>query len=1392
MTRLQTGRTLWLLRGLICFFVLSLAWLQVGPAYAGAASALRHKRELRQWQLAHPIKPFLPDGLTDTPGPELLPTIRANEDKERKARKAKEDGGYSAALPAAALRGGRVTRLASAAPVRAADVSADMRRLTPAEMRAALGRGQFRNPYFSGTLPWQRSFRDVNLCNGNLFKSFTDVQVAAARGAGLVLQRTYNANDARVGPFGVGWTHAYDIRNQEAGDVHDQSNNASVDDNADDVPRTDFFGAKHTYHRDADGLYSPPGYMFDEMGSDYDSALVNGPTKVMADTEKGEDGTVKHYINILTLNAGTPSATEGNERACDYIEDRHGNRTTLTYGLTVSLPSDPSGSTRKLLTQVTDPSGRSLTFTWTNLSTGSQPVWRITQVQGPLSSGSSVPGVTYRVVYGYYTDPNDPNAANELYNLQSVTLDPDGVNRTTTYAYTGATGTYTDANNQTQTATENGLLASVTDPLGHTVSYGYSAPSSSFASFTGTVWVTGITEPSGVTSGGAQRTLTWSILLGQGHGSSDYSGENLVASVSVSTTDPDVGSGAGSYFQMDVDNLLRAVLFYGNVGGSGGHMFLIYDGANNVTNVQQVYMHGRAQVSTYGAHGNVLTTTTAQTPSGQTGSTRFPYADSTTSYYDADRYFAKKTVADGNGHATFMDYYTSTDASIGNRGEVKLVQDAGYGDPSSPSYQKQFTYTYNQYGQKASETNLNGVVTTYSYGDQWGNLTQVVQDPGGAGHLNRTTTMVYDAAGRVLQSTDPAGQTSTFTYNALGQPLTVATPAKGSAPAETITYNYGDVSGQPGGNGRTVSVTDGRGTTTMAYEAGCDRVHSVTDPVTGTTSYTYRAGGERASVSLPGGGTWTYEYYLHYLLPAPDPAKMTLPLTAIVDDQGRRVTVAMSENGLAYVQTNQVYDQSGNRVSWLETDYTYDMLTESVTHDWVTRQKTTWTGPMGPVNPYLGHPSTYTRVVNENDYTYDQAGNRLVNAVSTQAMNADGTPQFDSNYNPILNTRTEKYEKADGSSGYDAVNRLTNVDYGDGQTQSYTFDAMGNRLSRQDSASGTTNSAYNAANMLLSTTGAGASAYSNDLDGNTLTGGGRTNTWDSQNRLVSCITSGNSSTFKYGADGLRRQKTTNGTTMDYAYDGTMMVREGHAAGGSLSQVTATYLIGARGPEYRRDDTQTQTDGQGHTFGKTGWYVYDGLGSVVGEVDPLGNLTSSPKYDVYGAVRGNGGTASTKQGFVGGLGHLSEPETGLIYMRARYYDPSMGRFVGQDPGLHGSNWFVYASGNSTNRVDPSGKIDEDPEEGLAESGLAEIKQGVRLLAVAGRDFGAFLTANYKALAVSAENELLAEEYKANGASAGLMGVRELAQGIAMITDGTLKLFMAQADNDWPSDLGGGQV
>ena len=58
--------------------------------------------------------------------------------------------------------------------------------------------------------------------------------------------------------------------------------------------------------------------------------------------------------------------------------------------------------------------------------------------------------------------------------------------------------------------------------------------------------------------------------------------------------------------------------------------------------------------------------------------------------------------------------------------------------------------------------------------------------------------------------------------------------------------------------------------------------------------------------------------------------------------------------------------------------------------------------------------------------------------------------------------------------------------------------------------------------------------------------------------------------------------------------------------------------------------------------------------------------------------------------MGGCGHLSEAATGLIYMRARYYDPNMGRFVSEDQKESGNNWFIYCEDNPTNMVDATGK------------------------------------------------------------------------------------------------------
>ncbi len=1112
------------------------------------------------------------------------------------------------------------------------------RTLTTAEMASLRGRQSgstpptYRSPGMCGVAPWQQSFRNINVSTGNVFINATDIQVSPARGAGLVLTRSYNSNQGAAGPFGVGWTHAYDIHMAEepaATTTRDDAQNNFSD-------RQDFFGGQQRYHRDADGLYTPPPYLHDMLESQYQSFLVNGPPISQSDTDKGLDGTVKHYV------------VQGGYRVCDTIADRFGNTTSLTYDntRTTATGSYP-------LTVVTDPSGRTLNFTWVNYGTSAQPILRIVHVDGPECS----------VDYNYYTSTTDPNAADNLYNLKSVVIDPGSpaaghLNRTTTYTYTNVV----DA----QGVAVHSLLNSITDAAGHTISYTYTVTFPDANGFTmptptGTVWASSVTEPAGVDSTGTARTLTWGIT-GILTGSS-------ALPLMTAITNPI------SYTQMAVsDGLLRTVRLcrslgaYGTDGAAGAVVMAVgYDSAYNQTDSYRyvspphtdswtfgppLYRH---DVSTFGPFGNQLT----HRIDGFQG-------NETYQYYGASQYFQKSSVTDITGHTTTFNVGSNDPNNPGIQGQVLSV--------TTPA--GTFSYTYNQYGQKLTEVNANNVTTAFVYGDQWGNPTQTVQDPtpavsDGKTHLNRTTSAVYSVSGRVTSSTDAMGHVKTVSYNSAGQPLSAGFPSTASTPAETVTYAYGS-------NGRMESVTDNRGTTTLSYEAACDRLHSITDPVTGAVSYTYGPLGERQTMSLPGGGTWHYDYATDTtnglkitILPKFDPNAEALMPTRVTDDQGRRVDYALDQSGgMSVVVFNQTFDGSGTLTQYCETDYAMDMPASSTSPYYgLSHLQLTALQNVRHYKDSSNHPQVQTLV--RNDYTYNPAGIRVSNQIRSQGLNADGTPVVDSNGNPVFTGRTEVY-------GYDNSNQLTNVDYGDGQTQSYSFDAMGNRLSKTDSGGGiggTESYSYNSANMLLTR---GVNTYTNDANGNTLTGGGRTNTWDSANRLVQCVNGSTTSTFTYAADGIRHRSVVNGTTTDFVLDASMFVRELRSG-----TAYATYLMGPRGPEYRRDDTS----------GSVRWYLYDGLGSVLGEVDPNGTITASRKYDVYGAIRsGDSGTSTHK--FVGALGHPSEDNTGLIYMQARYMDPVTGRFVSEDRGHDGANWYVYCCNRPIQYVDPNGNTSNE--------------------------------------------------------------------------------------------------
>lgn len=78
------------------------------------------------------------------------------------------------------------------------------------------------------------------------------------------------------------------------------------------------------------------------------------------------------------------------------------------------------------------------------------------------------------------------------------------------------------------------------------------------------------------------------------------------------------------------------------------------------------------------------------------------------------------------------------------------------------------------------------------------------------------------------------------------------------------------------------------------------------------------------------------------------------------------------------------------------------------------------------------------------------------------------------------------------------------------------------------------------------------------------------------------------------------------------------------------------------------------------------------------------------FDVYGLPR-SGDAGSSPHKFCGSLGHSSDAETGLVYMRARYMDPNLGRFVSEDPARDGRNWYAYCDENPVNFTDRNGKF-----------------------------------------------------------------------------------------------------
>ena len=273
---------------------------------------------------------------------------------------------------------------------------------------------------------------------------------------------------------------------------------------------------------------------------------------------------------------------------------------------------------------------------------------------------------------------------------------------------------------------------------------------------------------------------------------------------------------------------------------------------------------------------------------------------------------------------------------------------------------------------------------------------------------------------------------------------------------------------------------------------------------------------------------------------------------------------------------------------------------------------------------------------------------------------------------------------------YDALGQLVQVnDHSDtrsgenGTTWKYTYDLGGNILKKERFAYADTTSPletvtyeYGDANWRDKLTAVNGNAIRYDAIGNPLSDGTWTYTWQNGRQLQKVQKSGVTAEFVYNADGLRVQKTVNGVATNYTLHGKNVV---HMTSGT-------------------DELHFFYDAQNRpavvVYNGTAYaYVKSLQGDIVAILDENGNAVVSYGYDAWGAPLWCTGELAETLGKVQPFryrGYVFDEETGLYYLRSRYYNPGWGRFVNADNMIAELNLFTYCKDSPILLYDPNGK------------------------------------------------------------------------------------------------------
>jgi len=627
--------------------------------------------------------------------------------------------------------------------------------------------------------------------------------------------------------------------------------------------------------------------------------------------------------------------------------------------------------------------------------------------------------------------------------------------------------------------------------------------------------------------------------------------------------------------------------------------------------------------------------------------------------YDTERSVYLNTTYAYNSYGQMTSaadaYDTQTNYTIDEWGRLQYVTDAE-GNRQVVEYDP-YNRTKNVYFLPFGGTAENQYTEEY---DQWGRIIARKGYPDGIANPAIQETYEYDLTGNLTKVTDARGNSSTFSYDQMNRLVKVINPL-----GEVVDVAYNRL-----GNLSQIQQYEGGNTFTITKlydERGL--LISQQPPLGNPSTFAYNALGLPVETTDPQGKTATLQY----------------------DNSNNLIEKIIGQDKINYyynplggIGTYEVWDGLTPKES-LSYDYTSTGLTKERTagthtvsfqYD-LTGKMTQMTDPFGYAAAFdyddLYRLETITAGGKTFEYEYYPDG--MISAVNYPALDGSGTLRTQFTYDNlnrltdlqnILNSQViSRYEYTYDNNGnvtqiienatltsnyqYDALNRLTAIERSTGESVNYQYDTRGNRIQT-----------------------AGITLDETDF----IPGEFTYNNWEELTSFA--IDGGDTYTYQYDAEGLRTYKTGPSSTTKYHYDlSGRVIAESNGAGNVTAQNIWGHKMLARkiGAAYY-------------------YYLYNGHGDVVQIVNESGAIVNSYNYDEWGNIRTISETVSNPLRY---CGEYFDEESGLYYLRARYYDPLIARFITKD-SLEGDisnplsmNQYTYCYNNPLIYADPSGHL-----------------------------------------------------------------------------------------------------